>query len=99
MALVCYLHVCRQRYIFLSHCQQLADNDYASLQCSTNNISGHSASHVSYPAYWESTAPSKLQLMAVVANCFCAIVAMHTLAMITSSAMHAIKVYLPHVYP
>ena len=60
---------------------------------------GHSARQVPYPAYWESTALSTLQFMAVVANCFCAIVAMHTLAMITSSEMHVIKVYLPCVYP
>ena len=40
-----------------------------------------------------------MYIMAVVANYFHAIVAIHTPAMIISSAMHAIKVYLPRVSP
>ena len=70
------------------------DNNYASLQYSTNNILAIllvrcRILHAGNPLHC-----LHCSLWAVVANCFCAIVAMHTLAMITSSEMHPRCIYL-----
>ena len=70
------------------------DNNYASLQYLTNNILAIlpvrcRILHAGNPLHC-----LHCSLWAVVANCFCAIVAMHTLAMITSSEMHPRCIYL-----